>query len=313
MSRRRILLAVGAGVALSASIALARRPAAAGEVAPAHGSPPGEVARIQAHLAAVERELLARDVSHLTPDQRAARARNIAVLRGYRERGIFPHNHDFAGERVPYFVDEHGTLCAMAYLIQQSGSGDLVSRVAATANNARIPELAGDRELVAWLDANGLTLAEAARVQPSYDDGGCVACFEVPDERERVTARYGTASAVASGSALAALVWNLRRAGPERTTGRSVAGLAAGAVALWLGASQFDESGAPLALGATNAAIGAASTAFAVRHLFRPAPSPAATDTDAAPAPDVRSAAISVSPHVELRNGAVGVRVGLTF
>src|SRR6266705_6614732 len=83
---------------------------------------------------------------------------------------LFPQNTDFPGQRVPYFIDRYGTRCAMAYLIEQSGEGDLVTRVAATHNNARIPELRTDPDLGAWLWRNGITLEEAARIQPAY---GC--------------------------------------------------------------------------------------------------------------------------------------------
>ena len=129
-----------------------------------------EQARIRAHLDSVERELRAKDVSTLTPTQRAARLRNLAILHVYWIRGVFPQNTDFPGQRVPYFIDRYGTRCAMAYLIEQSGEGDLVTRVAATHNNARIPELRTDPDLGAWLWRNGITLEEAARIQPAY---GC--------------------------------------------------------------------------------------------------------------------------------------------
>ena len=109
----------------------------------------GETARIRTHLATVERKLQAKDVSSLSVAQRVARARNLDVLHEYWMRGIFPSNTDFPGERVPYFIDRYGTRCAMAYLIEQSGHGDLVARVAATHNNARVRELQDDPALVA--------------------------------------------------------------------------------------------------------------------------------------------------------------------
>jgi hypothetical protein len=56
----------------------------------------------------------------------------------------------------------------MAYLIDRSGRRDLVDRVAATRNNAFIAELADDSALRAWLDSVGLSVTEAARIQPSY-------------------------------------------------------------------------------------------------------------------------------------------------
>jgi hypothetical protein len=127
-----------------------------------------ETARIRAHLATVEVELRRKDVSGLAPAQREARLRNIDVLHQYWVHGVFPVNTDFPGRRVPYFVDRYGTRCAMAYLIEQSGLGDLVARVAAQRNNAYIRDVKDDVELVAWLRDNGLTAAEAARIQPAY-------------------------------------------------------------------------------------------------------------------------------------------------
>jgi hypothetical protein len=56
----------------------------------------------------------------------------------------------------------------MAYLIERSGRRDLVHRIASTQNNAFIAELANDRELRGWLDSVGLSVTEAARIQPTY-------------------------------------------------------------------------------------------------------------------------------------------------
>ncbi|MGH7480785.1 MAG: hypothetical protein ACRELV_01415, partial [Longimicrobiales bacterium] len=72
-----------------------------------------ERARIRAHLLGAERMMRAADVAHLGEAQRANRARAIELLREYRGAGVFPHNHDFPDRRVPYFVDAHGTRCAM--------------------------------------------------------------------------------------------------------------------------------------------------------------------------------------------------------
>src|SRR5437879_10736852 len=130
----------------------------------------GDTGRIRAHLAIVEAELRTKDVSALTPAHREARARNLDVLHEYWVRGAFPVNTDFPGQRVPYFVDRYGTRCAMAYLIEQSGHGGLVARIATTHNTAHIRDLKDDAELVAWLRENGLTAAEAARIQPEYEN-----------------------------------------------------------------------------------------------------------------------------------------------
>ena len=56
----------------------------------------------------------------------------------------------------------------MAFLVAASGRHDIVERIRATRNNARIRELTDDTALVAWLAEAGLTVAEAARIQPAY-------------------------------------------------------------------------------------------------------------------------------------------------
>jgi hypothetical protein len=112
-----------------------------------------ERARIASHLARVEALLRAADVSALGPLQVAVRARNLDALREYRQRGRFPHNHVVADRRTPVFVDEHGTHCAVGYLIARSGHEALAQRIANTRNLARIADLADDPELLCWLDA----------------------------------------------------------------------------------------------------------------------------------------------------------------
>lgn len=277
-------------LALSAALLVSGAVPAVSATTAADSTPAGEVARIQAHLQTVERELLARDVSHLSAGQRAARAHHIRVLREYRERGVFPHNHDFPGERVPYFVDEHGTLCAMAYLISRSGRDDLVERVAAARNNARIPELAGDPELVAWLREAGLSLEEAARIQPMY---GC--CQPDPEEREGVGTGYAVASALTSGVGGVSIGLNLSSLrSRERSRWSGALGVAAGAVGLALGLDRLDEGGAPAAVGATTAGIGVLSTTLGAWTLFR-TPGDRADD-GAAPSPAPAGPSLSAAP-----------------
>jgi len=128
----------------------------------------GEVARVQEHLRGAEASARAADPRALTPAQRARRVEVLDELTRYRARGEFPRNLDFAA-RTPSFIDDRGVRCAMAHLIETFGGAVLVARVAATANHAYVRELAADPELRAWLDAHGLTVAEAARIQPSYE------------------------------------------------------------------------------------------------------------------------------------------------
>jgi hypothetical protein len=181
--------AVLPGVLLLASV---EREAPAGRASP-------EVVRVRAHLARVEAQLMSADVSALTAAQRAARARHIAVLRQYRDAGVFPHNHIVAERRVPVFVDEHDSHCAVGYLLARDGRHDIVERVRRTRNTATVPELADDPALVAWLTDAGLTLAEAAQIQPTYGPA--------PGEEESDT--YNNVSLVAIGLSGGASIWNL--------------------------------------------------------------------------------------------------------
>ncbi len=213
-----------------------------------------ETTRIRTRLASVEQQLRRTDVSKLTPAQRAARARNLDVLHAYWVRGVFPKNTDFPGERMPYFVDRYGTRCAMAYLIEQSGHGDLVARVAATNNNARIRELKSDPELVAWLRDNGLTAAEAAHIQPEYGPP------PLPVEPSPVKASQGykTTTGVAVGLNATTVVLNAAQVGfGSRANG--VLGIATGAAGMAAGMSNLGRSGQRLDLGLLNTGIGAAS------------------------------------------------------
>jgi hypothetical protein len=131
-----------------------------------------EQERIQKHLQKAEAFLGQNDKTRtisLTPTQQAAREQSRQRLRLYRERGIFPVNHhDLGALPTPVFRDKDGTLCAMGYLIWESGRHDIVEKIATTRDFSYIHELASDAELGEWLKDNGLTLEEAARIQPTY-------------------------------------------------------------------------------------------------------------------------------------------------
>lgn len=128
-----------------------------------------EATRIREHLSLVSSELRATVPAGLNHARREARATTIGWLDEYRRSGVFPHNHVRPGERVPVFVDPHGTPCAVGYLLLRSGEHDLVEEIVWTNNLVRVPDLRGDARLASWLESRGLTLAEAARIQPAYD------------------------------------------------------------------------------------------------------------------------------------------------
>ncbi|HEX9610952.1 MAG TPA: hypothetical protein VF978_03620 [Gemmatimonadales bacterium] len=223
--------------------------------------------RLRAHFAEVAAELVARDVSDLLPAQRAARARHIERLQAYARAGVFPHNTDFPGQRVPYFIDRVGTRCAMAYLIEQSGHGDYVHRVAVKTNNAFIANIARDPELAAplirWLDENGLTVEEAARIQPAYDGRPCCTVV-VPDDPPRVSPQYALGTSAVAMIGGTSIYLNASRPQPKWI---GALGVATGAFGVTMGFFHLDDPGANRTLGVVNLGVGAAATYFGVRGL----------------------------------------------
>jgi hypothetical protein len=217
-----------------------------------------EVIRLQAHFDSVDAELRDRNVLDLTASRRMSRATLIGWLREYRDAGEFPRNDRFPDRAVPFFRDSDGVLCAMAYLIDRSGRGDIVDRVASTQNNGYIAELADDPALRAWLDSVGLSVREAARIQPSYR-GDII-------EDDDVSATYAVTSIVASGASLATVALNLI----SPTTPSGTVGIIAGGVGMLAGAVNIGESGGTQTVAAANIIIGGAAIAAGVYRLVNP-------------------------------------------
>jgi hypothetical protein len=134
------------------------------------------------HLSRAERMAHACDVSALPPLRRLVRTLLLQELARYRRAGRFPRNRDFRA-LTPYFIDAAGTRCAVAHLLEVSGEGALVQRIARERNHARVCELADEPRLRAWLQVAGLSLEEAAAIQPAYpafaERAACVCGGEV--------------------------------------------------------------------------------------------------------------------------------------
>lgn len=225
------------------------------------GSTSSEAARLRKHFVTVERELLARDVSALSSEQRAARTELVQLLRRYAAAGSFPRNQSLPG-MVPFFRDASGNLCAMAFLISATGRADIVDHVARTRNNAYVPELADEAGLAEWLDRHGLTLAEAARIQPTY---GGHAEADVP-------AGAVVAAGAATTVSLASMVWNARsmnRLAGHRS--RTIVGLTAAAVNLSLAVAYIGEENGRTTFGILNLAVAAPAAILGMRALGAPA------------------------------------------
>jgi hypothetical protein len=251
------VLRVVPGVAVLVSVLLALAPSTSERT---------EAIRLRKHFMVVERELLARDLSTLTPAQRAARTEQVRQLRRYAARGEFPRNELLPGQ-VPFFRDSRGNLCAMAFLIAASGRGDIVDHVARTRNNAYVPDLADEPGLASWLEQHGLTLAEAARIQPTYGDPNPIP-DDPPSYRKPATG-YVVASLAAGGLSTAAMVLNARSM--DRLAGhraRGLLGLGAGAANLALGLAYVGNDGSSRqAFGIVNLGVGAAAMILGARAL----------------------------------------------
>jgi hypothetical protein len=131
-----------------------------------------ELERVTDHIYRAEQAAL-RDPPALGRVQRLLRLLLLDELARYRRAGRFPINRDFA-QPTPYFIDAGGVRCAMAHLLEIGGESALVSAIARERNNAWVRELADEPRLLRWLAAAGLSVDEAAAIQPAY-------CSQVTD------------------------------------------------------------------------------------------------------------------------------------
>lgn len=225
-----------------------------------------EIRRIRAHFDSVLTELAARDVSTLSADQRSHRAKLAEILTAYRDRGVFPHNYDFPDRAMPYFIDRKtGTLCAVAHLLEATGRRDIVDRVARTNNNVWVAELAADTALASWLDQNGITLAEAARIQVPYVEPVS------PAEQVR-NASFMVVGPVALATATVTTVWNSMSNSDGHRRGVSWAGVASGALTATAGAlllTATDFSGGARQVGMASVGVGALSILVSSHSISR--------------------------------------------
>ena len=261
LSRSSRRLASAALAAMTLCVIVASSPPASSHVALASANDaatPMEIRWVRAHLDSVLTELPSHDVSRLSVQQRERRASLLATLRSYRDRGEFPRNYDFA-EPTPYFTDRKtGTLCAVGYLLASTGRHDIVDRVTRANNNVRVHELAGDTALAAWLDANGLTLDEAARIQVVY--------AESPQVEVTRVATLGLTPFALVGSLITG-TWNATGNSDGHRTGPAVTGIVSGALSIALGAELSSTRGIPKSSGLIMAGVGSATMALAIRSL----------------------------------------------
>ena len=122
---------------------------------------------IQTHLNYVLGVLKAADVSGLNTDQLKSRKRLVKILARYREEGLFPQNF-YRSERIPVFIDELGTHCAVGFLMKESGCGVLAQEISGEDNYIWVKDIQ-KREVLEWQQRSGFTLEELKLIQGAYD------------------------------------------------------------------------------------------------------------------------------------------------
>jgi hypothetical protein len=130
-----------------------------------------EQMRIQRHLEKAEafmRQNDAKRIIPLTPSQKFARETQIKRLAEYRARGVFPRNRHASGALLtPIFRDKDGTLCAMGYLVWESGQREMVADVVQSRNLGYLHEIATDARLTEWLKDNEWLNSRRSRLHPT--------------------------------------------------------------------------------------------------------------------------------------------------
>lgn len=134
--------------------------------------------RLQAHFEWVLTLLRAQPVEGWPAERLARRERTLSLIETYARIGRFPRNRVRSDCMVPVFYDEEGTACAVAFLMENTGAHALASTIHASTNLAFVMEMTREA-LIEWAEEAGLTLSEAALVQPSY-------CGPAPDDCHRI-------------------------------------------------------------------------------------------------------------------------------
>ena len=128
-----------------------------------------EAERVACHVGFAERVLRASPVSHLRATQRAARSELLDVLADYVVARRFPRPVAHPG-RLPVFVDEVGTRCAVGALVEHAVGTRAVLDIDAQHHTASVAEMAKHAHPALGVLAAqaGLSAAELALIQPTY-------------------------------------------------------------------------------------------------------------------------------------------------
>ncbi len=122
---------------------------------------------VQAHLKSVLKVLKSNQTDHLSGMKYKSRIHLIQVLDNYRLEGKFPINYHLKN-RIPVFIDEDNTHCAVGYLLRETGFESIAKRIANNNNYIWVKDIK-DAELLAWQEHFGFSLDELKLIQGAYD------------------------------------------------------------------------------------------------------------------------------------------------
>lgn len=128
--------------------------------------PKNEKSQIQLHLKLVHQILKERSVHQLNKKQKENRYKALTILREYYQNEQFPINlhHSY---RIPYFIDDFGTACAVGHLIIETGFPEVSKMIAQKSNYSYLEEM-NYPEIKLWAKEFGFTMDELKWIQPGY-------------------------------------------------------------------------------------------------------------------------------------------------
>jgi Secretion system C-terminal sorting domain/SprB repeat len=129
-----------------------------------------EQQKIQTHLLYVEKYLGELPNCNLSITQIKNRKHCLAILHKYATQGLFPQNTHHAGQRVPYFIDDANTPCAVGHLMIETGFGAEAQQINRENNYGYIKDLVNEYPaIISWAKENGFDIDELAWIQPTYN------------------------------------------------------------------------------------------------------------------------------------------------
>jgi hypothetical protein len=236
--------------------------------APTHATDDG--LRIRTHLEYVEKLLRNKNVSHLSPALQAKRQHLLDLLHRYRNAGVFPKNYDHKDKRVPCFIDIKGNICAVGYLIEQTGGRALAEAINEKFKYAEILSMHGER-IDQWISESGLTREECAMIQPTYHWPTPV--VDDNSNGNYISPGYAISSSLSSGINISLSAVNAVQLGKgAKSPAAGFFGICAGAASIVLGAwnmpsGRENENSKTQTLSMVNIGLGATTLVLGICNL----------------------------------------------